>query len=134
MGNLGQSASDSELGTVDQVRMAQIDGIVIPFQRYSLPPIGSGRQGGSDWEAAIRISRPIPKWVQGNRATNGRVPASCRSLADQQVIPFHIRHVVGRQDEAKSSSEEIDERRDFDRSVHARNASTIGRRFIRAVG
>jgi hypothetical protein len=46
--NFGQSGSDSKLGIVNQIRVANLDEVVTPFQRYSVQFIGSDWQVGFD--------------------------------------------------------------------------------------
>lgn len=58
-------------------------------------------------------------------ATVGDDTLHADRLADQQISPFHIRGVAGRQDEAKSSPEDIDKRVDLGRSAPARYANGI---------
>lgn len=51
MENLGQSGSDSKLGIVDQIRMAELDRFVTSFQPFSAKFVGSYWAVGFDQEA-----------------------------------------------------------------------------------
>lgn len=61
-------------------------------------------------------------------ATVGNHPLHADSFADQQVGPFHIRRVAGRQDEAQWSPEDIDECVDLRCPAATRDANGIGPR------
>ena len=53
--NLGQSGSDSKLGIVQQIRIANLGRVVRLFQRHSFQFIGSDWQIDFDCEAAMLI-------------------------------------------------------------------------------